>query len=220
MMKRNATDSIITKEIRAVNVGLSLNIMTKMATDIRYGKNIVDLELLLLEFFLGYHTYGVDRYRDDGTIDNRQYIYDIAFLIIIYLIAKKRDFIIAFPFELLIYLTRYYKDMKPYLGIFKSVYISVLWCISIIILPSVLHDNNYDILQEPLDYAPYILLMMATSNNKDLEDIDDDKNNNINTIPVRYGVEISRNISKACMILFLVLLTINLDQKFEFFMIF
>ena len=87
MMKRNATDSIITKEIRAMNVGLSLNIMTKMATDIRYGKNIVDLELLLLEFFLGYHTYGVDRYRDDGTIDNRQYIYDIAFLISIYLIA-------------------------------------------------------------------------------------------------------------------------------------
>jgi hypothetical protein len=221
MMKKGTyDDNIITKEIKAINVGLSLNLLTKIATDIRYGKNIVDLELLILEFFIGYHTYGVDRYRDDGTIDNRQYVYDVAFLIIIYILAKKRDFIIAFPFELLIYFTRYYKDMKPYLGIFKSIYISTLWCISIIILPSVLHDNNFDILQEPLDYVPYIFLMIATSNNKDLEDIDDDKNNNIHTIPVKYGIEISKNISKACMILFLILLTINLDQKFDFLTVF
>lgn len=220
MIKRDANEDISTKEIRAMNVGLSLNLMTIIATDIRYGKNIMDLELFILEFLLGYHTYGVDRYRDDGTIDNRQYIYDIAFLIIIYIIAKKRDFLIAFPFEVLIYLTRYYKDMKPYLGIFKSAYISVLWCVSIIILPSVLHDNNFDILGEPLDYVPYIMLMIATSNNKDLEDVDEDKKNNINTIPVKYGIEVSKKISNTCMILFLILLTINLDDKYQFFMLF
>lgn len=220
MIKRDANEDISTKEIRAMNVGLSLNLMTIIATDIRYGKNIMDLELFILEFLLGYHTYGVDRYRDDGTIDNRQYIYDIAFLIIIYIIAKKRDFLIAFPFEVLVYLTRYYKDMKPYLGIFKSAYISVLWCVSIIILPSVLHDNNFDILGEPLDYVPYIMLLIATSNNKDLDDVDEDKKNNINTIPVKYGIEVSKKISNACMILFIILLTINLDDKYQFFMIF
>ena len=45
------------KELRALNVGLSLDIMTKIATDIRYGKNIVDLQLLTLELLLGYHIY-------------------------------------------------------------------------------------------------------------------------------------------------------------------
>jgi hypothetical protein len=45
------------KELRALNVGLSLHIMTKIATDIRYGKNIVDLQLLTLELLLGYHIY-------------------------------------------------------------------------------------------------------------------------------------------------------------------
>lgn len=217
---RNDDNSIVKKEIRAMNVGLSLNLITKIATDIRYGKNIVDLELFILEFLLGYHTYGVDRYRDDGTVDNRQYIYDIAFIVIISIIVSKgNNYFTALPFELLIYLTRYYKDMKPYLHIFKSVYISVLWCVSIIILPSVLYDHNFDILQEPLDYVPYVLLMIATSNNKDLDDIAEDKNNGINTIPVKYGIEVSKRVSNACIILFLVLLTINLDQKYNFMMV-
>jgi hypothetical protein len=217
IMKKDINNNIVQKEIKAMNVGLSLNIMTKIATDIRYGKNIIDLELFILEFLLGYHTYGVDRYRDDGIIDNRQYIYDIIFIIIISIIVSRSNNLIALPFEFLIYLTRYYKDMKPYLNIFKSLYISILWCISIIILPSVLHDNNFNILQEPLDYVPYILLIIANSNNKDLKDIEEDKNNNVDTIPVKYGVEISKKISNACMIIFFILLSINLDQKFNFF---
>ena len=67
MMKKDLHENIVQKEFRAMNVGLSLNFLTKMATDIRYGKNIVDPELFLLEFLLGYHTYGLDRYcGEDG----------------------------------------------------------------------------------------------------------------------------------------------------------
>lgn len=214
MMKKNSNEDIVAKELRAMNVGLSLNFMTKMATDIRYGKNIVDPELFLLEFLLGYHSYGVDRYRDDGIIDNRQYIYDIVFIVIISIIASKKNLLTTLPFEFLIYSTKYYKDLKPYLGIYKPVYVSILWVISIIILPSVLHDHNLSILEQPLDYVPYILLMFSTSSNKDLDDIEEDKKNQINTIPVKYGIEISKKISNVCMVLFILLLGMNLHEKF------
>ncbi len=216
-MKNNKYDNIFKKEFRALNVGISLDIMTKIATDIRYKQNIVDLKLLILELLLGYHTYGIDRYRDDGTVDNRTYIYDIIFIIIITIIANKNNLLTTLPFEFLIYSTRYYKDIKPYLGIYKPIFVSVLWCISIIILPSILHDNNYNILQEPLDYLPYLFLMISTSNNMDIEDIEDDKKNNIITIPVKYGIEISKKISQACLLLFIILLSINLDEKFNFY---
>jgi hypothetical protein len=216
----NTIKDIVKKEMKAVNVGLSLNIMTKMATDIRYRQNIVDLKLLILELLLGYHTYGTDRYRDDGTNDNRIYIYDIAFILIIALISSNNNTLLTLPIDFLIYSTKFYKDIKPYLGVFKSVYVASLWTISIIILPSILHDNSLNILQEPLDYLPFTFLMISTSNNMDIEDIEDDKNNNIQTIPVKYGVHVAKNISTICMILFTILLSINLDDKFKFFLVY
>lgn len=202
------------KELRALNVGLSLDILTKIATDIRYGKNIVDLQLLTLELLLGYHTYGIDRYKDDGISDNRTYIYDIVFILIIAIISNKTNITTALPFEFLIYSTRYYKDIKAHIGIFKSIYVSVLWCISIVILPSVLEDKNMNILNQPLDYVPYIFLMVSMSNNMDEKDIEDDKKNKIETIPVKYGLEISKNFSQICIIMFMFLLSINICDKF------
>lgn len=213
MTKSNINNDIITKEIRAFNVGLSLNLMTKMATDLRYEKNIYDIELFILELFMGYFTYGIDRYRDDGIIDNRQYIYDIVFIIIISIIVHKSNSYTLFPFEILIYSTKYYKDIKQHLHIFKSLYISVLWCISTIILPSILYDGNFDVIQHPLDFMPYIFLLVSTSNNKDLDDIEDDKRNNINTIPVKYGAENAKIFSKGCMSLFIILLLIQIFEK-------
>ncbi len=212
MMIKNKSYGIVKKEFKALNVGISLDILTKMATDIRYGHNIVDPHILILELLLGYHTYGMDRYNDEGILDNRTYIYDVVFMIIISMISSKASPQIALPFDCLFYITRYYKHMKPHLGIFKSIYISVMWCIAIIILPSVLHDNNFDILHEPLDYVPYILLMLSTSNRMDEKDIEDDKKNNITTIPVKYGTEISKKISNICMIISFILLCINVLQ--------
>lgn len=220
MMTKQTNSEIVKKELRALNVGLSLDIMTKVATDIRYGHNIVDPELLILELLLGYHTYGMDRYKDDGTSDNRIYIYDIVFIVIISIISSKNNMLTAMPFEILIYLTRYYKEAKQHLAIMKPIYVALMWCTSIIILPSVLHDDDFSILKELLDYVPYFFLMMATSNNKDLDDVEDDKKNNIQTIPVKYGIEISQKISSVCMALFVALLSIKIFDNYEYFIIF
>ncbi len=214
-IKHKPLCDIARKELKAVNVGISLNIITKMATDIRYGYNIVDFNLLLLELLLGYHTYGMDRYKDDGTTDGRTYIYDIVFIVIVAIISNSHNLFTALPFEILLYLTKYYKDMKPVLGIWKSIYVSMLWCVSIIILPSVLHDNNFEILQHPLDYVPYFLLMISTSNRMDLKDIEDDKKNNVITLPVKYGRKVAKRVSNICMVIFVILLCMNIHDKFS-----
>ena len=62
-----------------------------------------------------------------------------------------------------------------------------MWTFSTLILPCVLIDNNYSILNSPLDYIPEILILFATSNLADIDDYEEDKYNNINTIPVKYG---------------------------------
>ena len=62
-----------------------------------------------------------------------------------------------------------------------------MWTFSTLILPCVLIDNNYSILNSPLDYIPEILILFATSNLADIDDYEEDKQNNIGTIPVKYG---------------------------------
>ena len=208
----SGNNDIIKKELRALNVGLSLNIMTKIATDIRYGTNIVDFKLFIIELLLGYYTYGIDRYKDDESSDYRIYIYDIIYIIIISLISNNT--IDRIPFNMLIYLTKYYKDVKIYLGVYKSLYIGTMWTISIIILPSIIHDNNLNILKEPLNYIPYVLCLLSVSNTKDIEDVEKDKQNNIQTIPVKFGTEMAKKISINCLKLFIILISFNIYNHY------
>ena len=72
-------------------------------------------------------------------------------------------------------------------GEFKAVYIASMWTLSTIILPSVIYDGNYDILNYPFDYLPAFLTLFASSNIIDTKDIDEDKMNDINTLPVVLG---------------------------------
>ena len=54
---------------------------------------------------------------------------------------------------------------------------------------------NYEIFNYPLDYLPCFLTLFATSNYADIKDIQEDKMNNITTIPVAIG-EKNSNIEK------------------------
>jgi len=89
------------------------------------------------------------------------------------------------------------KEDRKYFSIYKS----IIWSIITIILPSLLHDNNFTILQEPLDYIPYVLLLIS-KNNKNNQDIKEDKKNSV------------------CLLLSIILISINLDNKFRFFLVF
>ena len=70
-----------------------------------------------------------------------------------------------------------------------------MWCLASLILPCVLYEHSYDIVNYPLDYIPCILTLFATSNFADNRDIDEDKMNGIMTIPVKCGIARSNIIS-------------------------
>ena len=70
-----------------------------------------------------------------------------------------------------------------------------MWTLCCSILPSVLHDHNYSILQYPMDYLPILFTMFACSNNLDIRDIDEDQLTGVNTIPVQHGKFNSQQLS-------------------------
>ena len=92
-----------------------------------------------------------------------------------------------------------------------------MWTLSSIILPCVLYDHDYSILYYPMDYLPCILTLFATSNFADIKDIEDDKINNITTIPVKYGLQNSNLISFIALVISALLLIENPNFENRFF---
>ena len=74
-----------------------------------------------------------------------------------------------------------------------------MWTFACVVLPCVLHDHNYDILNYPLDYLPCLLTIFATSNLNDIKDIEEDKFNGIDTLPVLLGRENSNYLILICL---------------------
>ena len=66
-----------------LDIGIPLNIIENIFTNIHYGENIVTLKQLLIQFLIGYYTYGKDRYVDAITYNTTQNEYNIP--------AKKKE---------------------------------------------------------------------------------------------------------------------------------
>ena len=64
-----------------------------------------------------------------------------------------------------------------------------MWTMSVCILPCVLHDHDYSILNYPIDYIPCALTLFASSNLADIKDVEEDTINKIDTLPVVLGSE-------------------------------
>jgi hypothetical protein len=101
------------------------------------------------------------------------------------------------PFLILLDTTPYYPSIKQQSGVLKPFYVSIMWVISFFILPCVIHDGNYDILQfnNINILLPPFLVMFALSNVADTNDIEEDKKNGVNTMAVLYGKQFSNAIS-------------------------
>ena len=76
-------------------------------------------------------------------------------------------------------------------------------------LPCILHDNNLNSLLYPLDYLPLILSLTSASNLADSKDIEEDRINNITTLPVLYGNKISNSLSSTTLLIASILIFIN-----------
>ena len=203
------------------DIGIPLNIFSNIFTNLHYGYDITSPKSVLIQFLLGYYTYGKDRYNDaieyiaeplrynSSKEELYNFIYEnrdkynitlsLSFIAIIYIlltsVSNKNDIVYNLPFIPLFYVNGEYKSFKPTLGEYKAIYIGIMWCLASLVLPCVLYEHNYDILNYPLDYVPCILTLFATSNFADNRDIDEDTSNGIMTIPVKYGIRTSNIIS-------------------------
>jgi 4-hydroxybenzoate polyprenyltransferase len=105
--------------------------------------------------------------------------------------------------------TLFYRDFKKNFGELKAFYIGIFWTLGCVILPCVLHDNNYEILNHPSIYIPSSLLMFGSSNMLDIKDIDEDREEGINTLAVKLGKDKSELLSNSCTAIALIIFLTN-----------
>ena len=207
-----SSNRIITKvqsvnSLNGIDLGIPLNILQNVFTNLHYGYDVTSLKIIILQFLIGYYTYGKDRYKDALEYNESPFktdkselyeyllkykniyrlTYDISFLLITSILLFDDQGLVNMPFVLILLTSEYYKNLKINLPYLKPFYVALMWTISTAILPVVMHDNNYNILNYPMDYIPCALTMFASSNLLDVKDIKEDKENGINTIPVTYG---------------------------------
>ena len=218
---------MITNPLPGSDIGIPLTIFHQTYSSLHYGKNFLNVKAIIIQFIVGFYAYGGDRYIDAQLYEHSpfnstktelyQYINDnssnIAFSlflskIIIFFILSD-NLLLYSPFLISIETIPYYNEIKKNIGIYKPFYIAILWTASAILLPSIIHDQDYSIFLYPLDYLPCTLSLFAASNVADIKDIEEDKINNINTIPVIYGEINSKMISLFCLFLSSLMLAIN-----------
>ena len=212
-----------------LDIGIPLTIFQNTYTTLHYGENIINFKDIALQFLIGYYVYGTDRYNDaidyhyhpynttksymyQNIYKNKIFVYKcilFSYLTTIYLLMYDQYYIYNIPFLFLLQILNNYKKMKPALGPFKPVFISIMWTICAIGIPSVLHDHNYDIFYHPQDYLPCTLTLFSCSNIIDNKDIREDSINGINTIPVLYGKDTSNYISLLSIIASSIILGMN-----------
>ena len=132
-----------------------------------------------------------------------------SYLSIFAILLLDEHFIYNIPFLFILQSLNNYKQFKPKLGPLKPVFISIMWTLSAVGIPCVLHDHDYSIFYSPQDYLPCALTLFAASNVIDNKDIAEDTENKINTIPVLCGKDNSNYISIMALIVSSVLLGTN-----------
>ena len=227
-MMRNKPEMTMKKNLLpGLAIGIPINLLSYSYTNLHYGYDVTNIEGSLLLFGLGYFAYNYDRSLDaikslddkmlvTNKIDrNKYYIENIdlyfSSLIVCYgfLTSYFAGDPLLLPFLGLINSTLGYKYLKARLGELKAVYIAMCWCLACQILPCIIHDKSYDILKYPLDYIPLFLTLFGYSNLADIEDIDEDRMNGINTLPLKFGDKKIKNLALGCIFLSNILYGLN-----------
>ncbi len=201
--------SSLQMNVNGLDLGIPLNIITNVFTNLHYGYDITTPKLILLQFLIGYYSYGKDRYKDALEYElnpyetnkedfyqsilkykyNYKYSYCLSFYMIIVILCTSTSITQAIPIIGLLYSTEYYKLLKEKNAFYKPFYVSFMWTFATIIMPCILYEHNYEILYDFYDYVPCMLLLFSSTNLADIKDIEEDKQNEILTLPVQYGEE-------------------------------
>ena len=211
--KNQITDIVMYNDINplpGLEIGIPINVFENIFTNIHYGHDIHLPYFIILSCLIGYVTYGTDRFLDaleyyDNNkeipiSENKKKLYNymvnnqklikstlvISNIALVYILEQDEQTI---PFIFLLVLSNFYKQIKKEFGILKAPFIGVMWTLASVILPCVLYEHNYDIFYHPTSYLPAFLSLFAASNTADITDQEEDKENNITTIPVKFGSE-------------------------------
>lgn len=227
MMRKNTEMAMKKNLLPGLAIGIPINILSYSYTNLHYGYDVTNIESTLLLFGLGYFAYNYDRSLDAiNSLDddmlvtkkverNKYYLENIELyfssLIVCYgfLTSYFSGNPLLLPFLGLINSTLGYKYLKSKLGEFKAIYIAACWCLACEILPCIIHDNSYEILNHPLDYIPLFLTLFGYSNLADIEDMDEDEMNGINTLPLKFGDKKIKKLALGCIFLSNILYGLN-----------
>ena len=213
LIKQKLPLKMITNPFPGADIGIPLTIFQQTYSCLHYGNPFINLKGIIIQYIVGFYAYGGDRYVDaqlyqyspfnSTKTELYEYITDnssnIAFslflskILIFFLLSD--NLLLYSPFLITIETIPYYNEIKKNIGIYKPLYIAILCTASAILLPSIITDQNYSIFFYPLDYLPCTLTLFAASNLADIKDIEEDKINQINTLPVVYGEINSKMIS-------------------------
>ena len=131
--------------------------------------------------------YGTDRYLDNKTEDTPEAL--AGALLLANLILWYKDLTPFIAPEILCVLA--YPEFKRQFPILKPFYVGLFWSGAITIVPHLIANVDIDYEQT----QAIAMLASGVSNTADIEDVDDDVENGIYTIPSRYGIQATRAIS-------------------------
>lgn len=150
-------------------------------TSLAFVMEVRDPYSLAWVFFTARFVYGADRYYDGKTIDNDSIESILFALCVSVTILYIRNMILwSIPEVLSLCL---YHPFKLNVSLYKSTYVGFCWTLAICVIPQLLQYTNVNV----ETCIGMFLLITGISNLADIPDIDEDKENNINTIPVSYG---------------------------------
>lgn len=199
-----------------LELGIPLSIFEYTFTYNHFGYNIVDFKDICLLSLIGYVTYGCDRFLDsieyynndqDIDVDEKKKIlykflnenkYDvvkalfISFFLLDLFFLKNHKISYFLPF---IYSSLYYKEIKLNIPCFKPLFVACLWTTASVLIPSILYENNYNILFDLYSYVPAYFSLLGLSNYLDIKDIKEDSQYNYLTIPNVIGINKAKFVS-------------------------
>ena len=189
-----------------------------------YTANINTQNLFIFQTLLGFFTYGTDRLLDALNSndnkelniyfrENKEILSILLFLsyikINVDLLAVEETQLFTIPLAS----TLLYRQFKEKFGEFKALYIASFWTLAAVLIPCIWYDHTYDILKDPINYLPCFLSILGTSNLADIKDIEEDKEDGINTWPVLFGKKKATQISIVLIFLSTIIFGINENIK-------
>ena len=97
------------------------------------------------------------------------------------------DAFFLLPFLTLVEAAKYYVPLKAQFPSIKPFLVSSFWVGAVYVLPIALQEHSLGVVFRPEEYLPPFLLISSLSNVMDIVDVEEDRDNQIATIPVRWG---------------------------------